>query len=460
MEYFAGYGFNKSHSAAYALITYQTAYLKAHFPVEFVAATLTADRDKTDRVVRTVAEARSMGITVLPPDVNDSEIDFTVVYEPDAREVKRQAEKPVSLGGELRDPMDPKIRFGLGGVKGIGGSALEAIFEARGRTPAGEPLEDGTQQPFADLFDFASRVDLRRVNKGVAEALVQCGALDAVHEALGVHRASAHRAIEAALERGRRASQDREAGQTNLFGLLEPVEARAVQKSGLASFPRAEPWDMKELLAREKTTLGFYVSGHPLERYAAELRRFCDANTTSLAGREPGTRVNIGGSVEGYRERNTKSGGKMAFFHLEDPHGRVEVIVRSRNLEAAREALSSGDPILLSADVKFERDRQSQEGPAESKLILVEASPLAQALRKKTRAVRVRLCVDRVEEGKLEALKKTLESHPGPCPVTLELAMRGRWRIAAGRLAARVEPSEAFLSSLERLFGEKVCELR
>ena len=188
VAHFAGYGFNKSHSAAYALITYQTAYLKAHYPVEFVCATLTADKDKTDKVVRTVAEARSMGITVLPPDVNQSAIDFTVVYSPGTRVKKRRPGRPVSLRGKLADPTGPRIRFGLGGVKGIGESALEAVFEARRQTPEGEV--EGVEQPFTDLFDFTTRVDLKRVNKGVAEALVQCGAFDTVHEALGVHRAA------------------------------------------------------------------------------------------------------------------------------------------------------------------------------------------------------------------------------------------------------------------------------
>ncbi|HJL18011.1 MAG TPA: DNA polymerase III subunit alpha [Sandaracinaceae bacterium LLY-WYZ-13_1] len=462
VAHFAGYGFNKSHSAAYALITYQTAYLKAHYPVEFVAATLTADKDKTDKVVRTVAEARSMGITVLPPDVNESEIDFTVVYDPNHGPVKRRKDRPVSLGGKVRDPMGPRIRFGLGGVKGIGTSALEAIFEARAEPPDGEPAEEeGAQQPFTDLFDFTTRVDLKRVNKGVAEALVQCGAFDTVHERLGVDRASAHAAIEAAIERGRRASADREAGQTSLFGLLEPAEARAAHQVGGSSFPEVEPWDLKELLAREKATLGFYVSGHPLERYASELRRFCDSTTAGLTGRAEGSRVTIGGSVEGYRERNTKSGGKMAFFHLEDPEGRVEVIVRTRTLDGAREALTTGDPVLLTADVKFERDRQGGgDAPAEAKLILLEAAPLATELRARTKSVRLRLFVERTDRGKLAALKKTLEANPGPCPVTLELRSVERWVVAVNETGLSVEPSEAFLSSLERLFGEKVCELR
>jgi DNA polymerase-3 subunit alpha len=375
--------------------------------------------------------------------------------------VKRRPDRPVSLGGKLRDPMGPKIRFGLGGVKGIGTSALEAVFEARSQTPEGEPAPDGAQQPFTDLFDFASRVDLKRVNKGVAEALVQCGAFDAVHSKLGVDRAAAHAAIESALERGRRASADREAGQTNLFGLLEPAQARAAQQVGGSSFPDVEPWDLKELLAREKATLGFYVSGHPLERYAAELRRFCDSSTAGLTGRGEGSRVTIGGSVEGYRERNTKSGGKMAFFHLEDPEGRVEVIVRTRVLEEVRETLTAGDPVLLTADVKFERDRQaSSDAPAEAKLILLEAAPLAASLRAKTKTVRVRLSVERTDRDKLTALKKTLEDNPGPCPVTLELCHAERWTVSVQETGLSVEPSEAFLSSLERLFGEKVCELR
>ena len=462
VAHFAGYGFNKSHSAAYALITYQTAFLKTHYPVEFVAATLTADKDKTDKVVRTVAEARSMGITVLPPDVNQSEIDFTVVYEPKPARVKRRKSRPVAMGGEVRDPWGPKIRFGLGGVKGIGSGALEAVFEARSMTPEGEPSEDGTQQPFTDVFDFTSRVDLKRVNKGVAEALVQCGAFDTVHAELGVHRAAAHAGIEAAIERGKRASADRDAGQTSLFGLLEPAQARAVASSGSSAFPSVEPWDLKELLAREKATLGFYVSGHPLQRYASALKRFCDADTVTVAGRKGGERVVLGGSVEGYRERQTKSGGKMAFFHLEDAEGRVEVIVRSRNLDEAREALTCGDPILLTADVKFEFNRQADsEGPEETKLVLMEAAPLAESLRARTKAVRLRLHVDRTDSTKLVGLKKALDDYPGPCPVTLEiLSPKERWWISVPQTGLSVEPSEAFLSSLERLFGEKVCELR
>ena len=187
MNYFSGYGFNKSHSAAYALVAYQCAYLKAHFPVEFLCATMTADRDKIEKVVRTIAEARAMGITVLAPDVNESEIDFAVVYDPAGEPPKRKANQPIAFGGKLRDPMHPKIRFGLGAVKGVGAAALESILEARQKED-----ERGKRTPFEDLFDFTSRVDLRRVNKGVVEALVQCGAMDSIHDprSLGRDRAS------------------------------------------------------------------------------------------------------------------------------------------------------------------------------------------------------------------------------------------------------------------------------
>ncbi|MCA9612920.1 MAG: DNA polymerase III subunit alpha, partial [Myxococcales bacterium] len=240
MEGFAQYGFNKSHSAAYALITYQTAYLKAHFPAEFCCATMTADKDKSDKVVRTVAESRALGITVLPPDVNQSEIDFSVVYEPIAG-AKRPEARPISEKGTLRDPMGPKIRFGLGALKGVGDSALEAVFEER--------VKEGQKSPFVDLFDFCDRVDLRRVNKGVCEALVQSGAFDACHEPSKVHRAQAFGAIETAIERGKKAAAERASGQTSLFGLLGgggEAQAESFNKAGGAFPTGLEPWDSRE----------------------------------------------------------------------------------------------------------------------------------------------------------------------------------------------------------------------
>ncbi|MCC7539844.1 MAG: DNA polymerase III subunit alpha, partial [Deltaproteobacteria bacterium] len=247
IEKFAGYGFNKSHSAAYALLTYQTAYLKAHYPCEFVCATLTADKDKNEKVVRTVAEGRAIGIEILAPDVNESEADFSVVYaaandvaaELDQPTMRRRASvRPRAQKDERpKDPLRPKIRFGLGAVKGVGGAAIDAIFEAR------------REGPFQDLFDFSARVDVRRVNRGVLEALIQCGAFDSV--LAGATRAQAFAAIDLALERGRKMAADRASGQTSLFGLLDAPAAREASTMG-ATYPRAEPWDSRELLARER----------------------------------------------------------------------------------------------------------------------------------------------------------------------------------------------------------------
>ncbi|MGB8221240.1 MAG: DNA polymerase III subunit alpha [Polyangiales bacterium] len=460
MAYFAGYGFNKSHSAAYALITYQTAFLKTHYPVEFTCATLTADKEKIDKVVRTVAEARSMGITVLPPDVNESDIEFTVVYNPDdAQDVARLRHKPVCYNGEVHDPMGPKIRFGLGAIKGVGTGAVEAILEARHGSSAGD--DQVHERPFVDIFDFCGRVDLRRVNKSVIEALVQCGAFDTVHNAIDVHRAQSFVAIEQAVERGKRIQAERSSGQESLFGLIGAEdEAQAYEHPG-GSFPVLEPWDLRDQLSRERGTLGFYVSGHPLDRYRGELLRFCDATTDSVTRLANNRQVTVGGTVEGYRERRTKMGHTMAFFHIEDAFGRLEVIVRPKPLEkrGLREALQSGEPILLTGRVKHEQDRNDESAQTEAKILLEEATLLSDALQERTTSITVRLTVEAIDRMKLDSLRATLEQFPGPCPVSLELSSPGDWRVNLVDTGLFVDPSDALLSGLERLFGAKVCEL-
>ena len=481
VEKFAGYGFNKSHSAAYALITYQTAYLKAHFPAEFVCATLSADKEKIEKVVRTVAEAKSMGITVLPPDVNESEIDFAVVYDPTlgrTKGTKPRPEKPVSMNGVMRDPMEPRIRFGLGGVKGIGSAALEAVFETRqGVTTEGEPAKDSasSKQPFLDLFDFCSRVDLRRVNKGVIESLIQSGGFDSAHDRMSVTRAQSFASIETAIERGKRASQERASGQTNLFGLFDAGAASGAKKTAAATFPAlvgtapnatVMPWDLRELLTREKSALGFYVSGHPLDRYKTELVRFCNASTSSLDQKDDGSQVRMGGTVEGLRERPTRTGGKICFFSLEDATGRCEVVVRDRVLEGARITLEAaeknGDPIYLEGTVRFERAQEGDEDapPAAPKLVLSSVALLANALREKTKSVRVSVQVEKIDASKLAALRDSLALFPGNCPVSIELRSVERWVVSLPETGIKVEPSDALLTNLERIFGEKVAELR
>jgi DNA polymerase III subunit alpha len=456
MAFFAGYGFNKSHSAAYALITYQTAYLKAHFPVEFTCATMSADKDKIEKVVRTVAEARNMGITVLPPDINESQIDFSVVYDPSPDIKVARAGRPVCTNGAVGDAQGPKIRFGLGGVKGIGDAALDAIFEARKN-------EDGTTKPYEDLFDFASRVDLRKLNKGVLEALVQCGAFDTVHAARKVHRAQALGSIDTGIERGKKLQSERASGQQDLFGLLSESDKREM-KVDRCEFTNVEPWNARELLSRERGALGFYVSGHPLDAYGAEVKRFCTTNIAGLQELPPDARVEVAGIVEGYRERPTKAGSKMAFFVLEDATFRVEVIVRPKFLESCRDVLKSGEPVLVSGQVQFEGERGGGGGEDEdeaqltTKLLLTDVKSLATHLASKAKAVRVTLDLATLGDQMLLTLKRTLLGHPGTCPVQLELKGED-FRVQLKGEGLYVAPSDLLMTQLERQFGRKVAEL-
>jgi len=465
LEFFAGYGFNKSHSAAYALITYQTAYLKAHYPVELLCGIMTSDKEKIDKVVRTIADARAMGVTVLPPDVNESDIDFKVVYtHPEGNKRPARGER----SAVAKDPCGPQIRFGLGAVRGLGGAALEALLEAR--------REGG---PFKDLFDFASRVDAKRVNKGVFEALVQCGAFDSTLAARGVSRATAFASIEIALERSRSASRDRERGQTNMFGLLDAAPAKKGTGAGGAEAAQgpsaggwvlnAAPWDRREMLVRERQSLGFYVSGHPLERYlkgGGALAKLEAVPTAALASMDAWAVVRVCGMVEGYRERIFKDGGgKIAFFDLEDLTGRVTVKVRANQIDAYASVLTAGEPVLVTGKVSFpfrEQDSEEEdEGPREPTLFLNEAVRLADSVKKDTKQVQIRLRAETTSEDHLRRMGEVLARSGGNCPVTLVLALKdGAEAVLGLGKQYRVEVGDEVLSGLERIFGEQVAELR
>ena len=446
VEQFAGYGFNKSHSAAYGLITYQTAYLKAHYPVEFLCALMTADRAKIDKVVRIIAEGRAWGATILPPDINHSETDFTVVYASPAGDYKPQR------GSKVRDAYQPQIRFGLGAVRGIGDSVLAAIFDARS--------EGG---PFADLFDFASRVDAGKVSKTSLEALVNCGAFDTMLASSGISRARAHAAIDRALERSREATRDRKRGQATMFGLFGGGEAAAEPASKLADYPEVPPWDLRETLVREKQALGFYVSGHPLARYGRDLSRFELVPTTTLADLSPWTKVRVAGMVEEYRQRVFK-GGRMAFFELEDEVGRIDVKVSDRRVDVVAELLKRGEPVVIEGKVSFptlpeDAGEEADAGPRKPTLLLDTAELLADVIQAATRQIAIRVTADRTRPEHLRALADVLRSAPGTCPVQVIVALPdGAEAVVAPKV--RVAASDAMLAGLERLFGATVVELR
>ncbi|HHH10504.1 MAG TPA: DNA polymerase III subunit alpha, partial [Sorangium sp.] len=454
LEFFAGYGFNKSHSAAYALITYQTAYLKAHFPVEFLCALLTADRDKTDKVVRIIAEGRAWGVEILPPEINQSNVDFTVVYS-DPAEVLAARKKakaadsaaPSRARRRIRDPLMPKIRFGLGAVRGVGESALEALLEARA---AG---------PFDDLFDVATRVDVKRLNRGVLEALTQCGAFDEALKKRGISRARAYSSVDRVIERGRSASRDRANGQTNLFGLFQ--QQSTPQATTSLDYVDRQPWDQRETLRREKESLGFYVSGHPLDRYGIDLRRFDVAAAHSLAAMSPWSRVRVAGTVEGYRERTFRSGGKLAFFVLEDLSGGIEAKARERQLNQYGDIITSGEPVLISGKLQFPmQDDDDSDSERQPTLLVDEVVLLSEVIAAETRSVSLRLTVEQAPREVLVQLAEVLRATPGRCPVQLVLTMPTGAEAVLSLGGLRVAPNDALLSALERLFGRNVAELR
>ena len=445
VEGFASYGFNKSHSAAYALVTYQTGYLKAHYPTEFFAALLTTDKDKIEKVVRTIAEARAWGVSVLPPDINASDIDFTVVYG------APEGNGPTRGPGRLRDRYRPQIRFGLGAVRGLGEAALETVFEAR-----------RASGPFTDLFDFAARVDAKRLNKGVLEALVQCGAFDSVLLPKGITRARAYAAVDRALERSRNASRDRERGQTTLFGLFATASPGNGASEALDDYPEeADKWDRMTLLIKEKQALGCYVTGHPLHRYGDKILRIGALQSDRVPQQEAWSVVTVAGMVENYQERLFKggTGGKAAFFEIEDMYGRVKAKLRNERIEAYAPLLTSEEPVLVTGKVSFPiTDEPDDE--QEPTLLVDEVVPLSDAVRKNTRAVFIHLAVEEARPERLQSLKNVLSESPGACPVELVLALPEGARAVLALEGMRVDPSDTMLAGIEKLFGDSVAELR
>ncbi len=307
MEKFAGYGFNKSHSAAYALLSYQTAWLKTHYPSAFMAAVLSADMDNTDKVVTLIDECRDIKLTVQPPDVNHSGTQFTV---------------------------DDKgcIRYGLGALKGVGQAAVDSLVEER---------EQGG--PFGDLFDFCKRVDSRKINRRMHEALVRAGALD--H--LGPNRATLMASITTAVQAAEQYRRDTKVGQVDLFGdVLE-------QPGGGASFVPVEEWSKEQRLLAEKETLGLYLTGHPITRYESELRHFISSRIVDLKP-DRDQKIIIAGLIVGIRTMNSRRGDRMAFITLDDRTGRIELGVFPENYQRYRDMLVKDKLLVVEGTVSID----------------------------------------------------------------------------------------------------------
>ena len=395
MAKFAEYGFNKSHSAAYALIAYQTAWLKAHYPVEFMAALLTCDMDNTDKVVKNISDCREQDIEVLPPDINSSGLSFTVV--------------------------GTSMRFGLGAVKNVGGGAIEAILEAR---------RDG---PFTSLFDFCERVDLRKVNKRVIESLIKCGAFDSTKAT----RSSLMGGLESATNYGQKIQEERASAQVSLFGSEEVAKGNG---SGGMKLPPTPEWHDKEKLALEKEALGFLITGHPLDRYLGDIKRLSNTDIAGMVEMAEGSEIRICGIVSAFREITTKkSGERMCFATIEDLTGSVEITVFSDIYASASTLLKGDDPLLVTGKLekgekgckvlvmkggeenngkRFQRDR----GPAGAIKLLSEARE------ETTKRVSFILRTDEIQPDRISLLKDVIERHPGSVPTCIQFVIQNRSR--------------------------------
>lgn len=420
MAKFAEYGFNKSHSAAYALIAYQTAYLKAHYPVEFMAALLSCDMDSTDKVVKNISDCRELGLDVLPPDINSSGLSFTVV--------------------------DKSMRFGLGAVKNVGTGAVEAILEAR------------SEGPFTGLYDFCERVDLRKVNKRVIESLIKCGAFDST----GAVRAALMAGVEAAANHGQKIQEEKASAQVSLFGAEEVSRGNV---NGGAKLPNIPEWHDKEKLAFEKEALGFLITGHPLDRYIDDMKRLASCGIAELMELPHESEVRICGIVTACKEHLTKNKGeRMGFVTIEDLTGSVEMAVFSDIYATSSPLLKSDNPLLVIGKlekgekgakilVRGQKEggsewQQKNRGPAGDIKLLSEAR--AQT----TRKVRFNLQIDGTTTAHVDALKGVIERHRGTVPAYIQFVIPGRSRsIMSLPSDFNVAASDDLRVEVDRLLG-------
>ncbi len=379
MAKFAGYGFNKSHSAAYALISYQTAYLKAHYPAQFMAALLSCDVNNTDKIVRYINECKLHDIEVLPPDINESDRDFNVI--------------------------DERIRFGLAAVKNVGGAALESIIEERAK-----------EGKYKSLDDFCARVDSRRVNKRVIESLIKAGAFDS----LNIKRSQLFAIMDQAMDQAQAAQRDKQSGQMPLFGTIPEDEAG---RAGGIALPNIPEWNKDKLLAAEKEMVGFYISGHPLDKYRIELRELVDDDLAGIAANKHEHQVRVGGLIRSYKEHKSKKNEPMAFITLEDLSGSIEVIVFPGIFAECADLLTSGEPLIIQGRL------QTDEENGGAKVIADTVDSLAVARQKFIERTIILLRANDVSRLKLAGLKHLMQKFYGPCPVSLTVHFEGRGEV-------------------------------
>jgi DNA polymerase-3 subunit alpha len=422
MEKFSGYGFNKSHSAAYSLLAYQTAYLKTHYPVEFMAALLTSETSKPESVVKYIGECRELGISVEPPDVQISGAQFT---------------PHVTADGEA-------IRFGLAAVKNVGGNAIESILKAR--------AEVGGR--FKSFWEFCEKVDLRVMNSRVIQSLIKAGAMDSLGK-----RGPLMAAVDKAMERAQKAQKDAAQGQTGLFGLFNEPPAKAGGR-GLDELPRVADWEESERLANEKEVLGFFVSGHPLDKYAEKLRNLMGVISVAEAlerkppekrwgtQSDPADELQVAGMILGLRVQKSRRDQKLyGQAALEDATGKIELICFSRDYERLSAQLKIEAPVLVRGVLMGEED-------AAPKIAVSSIHALEEVQVKLPVGVRIRISLDQATEEMFAGLKSAVDAAPGPGKVMLQLEKRGEYAVILEPEGMSVAADRTWVERVEELVGK------
>jgi len=418
MAEFAGYGFNKSHSAAYSVIAYQTAYLKARYPAAFMAAAMTNEMSDTGRLAVVLEEARQMGIEVLPPSINRSQATFTVD--------------------------DGTIRFGLGAIKGVGANAIDAIIAARENASS-----------FSTIFDLTRELDLRVVNKKTLESLARAGALDDLEG----HRAQQVEAVDLAVQYAQKVQGDRAAGQNSLFG-------NGVSGAVMApTLPAAEPWPRSRILKEERDLMGLYMSGHPLESYMAEARAFATAQLGRIGeaelqaartqpngqenGHARGPTHRICGIVTDVQRRTTKSGKPIAFATIEDFTGQAEIVCFSNVYDKVQHYLNVDDVVMVNGEVEVRRGGL--------KIIARDILPMWKVREQLVKAIVLRVEIGRISEGDIDRLRSLCEGNRGECKLYFDLDFpetpTGTHRVRSRTFV--VDPTPDLMNGMASLFGRE-----
>jgi DNA polymerase-3 subunit alpha len=401
VEQFAGYGFNKSHSAAYALIAYQTAYLKTHYPVEFMSALLSSEIGNQDKLTQYLNECRDMNIPILPPDVNSSDLVFT--------------------------PAGNSIRFGLTAIKNVGAAAIESVLAARSKLGR-----------FDTLLQFCENVDLRLLNKRVIESLIKAGAFDS----LGARRSQHMAVLDRVMDLGQKRQRETSSGQHGLF-----MGDANVELPPALDLPEVPDWTESERLTGEKEVLGFYVTGHPLEKYMTRLASITHHDSSSLEGVAHESPVTLGGILTGLRVRPSKKGDLWASGMLEDNRGSVELLIFPQAYQQFQGVLKHDAALLIKGRVRHEENQRT-------KVVVNEARPLEAAVNGPQARLRIRVNLAQAGESLSGELADLLAAHPGSNPVILELMRPGDF-VATLRVSSprAVQADQEVISQLQALPG-------